>query len=148
MDYYYSEAREKNLVPRVHPLLLSLNHTIRMSELDTKPDIIFISEYDSRVSEIVHYKPPTLFALLNIHFSDQNGAPPLSIANGPMLTPADNCQECQSSRQQSDSVTRGDATSTAHKRLLKHEQTSSSGTHSNFLIFITTKLLISTKATQ
>lgn len=147
MDYY-SEAREKNLLPRVHPLLLSLNHAIGTSESDTEPDIISISEYDSRVSESVHYKPPALFPPLDMHFSGQNGAPPLSIANGPTLTPADNCRECQSSRQQNDPATRGDATSTARRRSLKHRRASSGGTHGNSLIFNTAKSLISTEATQ
>ena len=138
----------ENLVPCVHLLSLSLNHTIRTLELNTEPDIIFISEYDLRVSESMHYKPPALFPLLDMHFSGQNGAPPLSIANGPTLTPADNCRECQSSRQQNDPATRGDATSTARRRSLKHRRASSGGTHGNSLIFNTAKSLISTEATQ
>lgn len=126
---YFNKLVEKGTVPRVHPLLLSLTATIGAAERDLGyPDITSISENDPRALGSVYYMPQNLFPPLDMHISGQNSASPLSIINSPALTPAVNCQECQSPERQDNETT------AAHKKGKKHRRGSSGGTRGNTLI--------------
>lgn len=130
--YYFAEAETRGLSPRSHPLLLSLSTVFRLS--DKAPKLASISENDARVLQDPYYISRELFPPLDMHFSGQNGASPLSITNSPALRYAVNCQECQPSEPE------GDTASSPRKKGKKHRRGSSGGIHGNPLIFKSAEL--------
>jgi len=69
---FYIDAEKRNTTPiRIHPLLLSLSETVKVSP--ESPEISSISENDERVLNNPLYTSPSALPLLEMHFSGQNG---------------------------------------------------------------------------
>jgi hypothetical protein len=66
---YFAAVKGGSRTPRVHPLLLSLSETWKVS--DTSPDILSISEDDPRVIGSRYYVSPSELPPLNPHFERQ-----------------------------------------------------------------------------
>jgi hypothetical protein len=69
MSYFEEVERGSQTPPRIHPLLLSLSETWKVS--DTSPDIHSISENDPRVIGSHYYVSPSELPPLNPHFGRQ-----------------------------------------------------------------------------
>jgi hypothetical protein len=72
----FLDLKAGGVIPRIHPLLLSLTEAINESE--TSPNIASISEDDPRILNSPYYTPLREFPPLEIHSPGQNGMSSLS----------------------------------------------------------------------